>query len=93
MMTTQGEAPVQPTPAETLLDVNDLARLLDCSQDTVYRMVKDPALGFPTPIFFGGRRMRWRASEYNAWVKLRAEMSAEQYTKRAARQRRRPRHD
>jgi excisionase family DNA binding protein len=57
---------------DRLIDVHELARLLDVSPDTVYRMTRDPELGFPQPIDLGRRRMFWRAKEYNEWITQRA---------------------
>jgi prophage regulatory protein len=50
-----------------LLDYNDLARALNLSKMTVYRMVKRGDL--PKPIQLSPQTVRWRADDIKSWIK------------------------
>ena len=57
---------------ERLIDVEELAKLLSCSTDTVWRLARnDPA--FPEPIRFSRKMTRWRLSAVLAWIDAKEE--------------------
>lgn len=70
-MNTQ-EAEVIPAPLdpiEQLIGVEEVARRLSVSEDTVWTMARD---GRFIPPFHVGRLARWRVRDLNRWVEQRA---------------------
>ena len=49
-----------------LIDVKEVARRLDLSERTVWRLSSAGML--PRPVVIGGKSKRWRAEEIAAWV-------------------------
>jgi predicted DNA-binding transcriptional regulator AlpA len=65
MMSHSTQAPPHPEGTPLLIDIHDLARLLDRSVASLYR---DAAAGrLPDAVRLGGSK-RWRAAEITAWV-------------------------
>lgn len=55
----------QPISDSAMLTVADVARLVNCSVRSVYRLVDTGAM--PTPVRIGGLR-RWRRAQIEAWI-------------------------
>jgi predicted DNA-binding transcriptional regulator AlpA len=53
-------------PFVLLIDVKEVARRLDLSERTVWRL--NSAGKLPKPVSIGGKSKRWRAEEIIAWV-------------------------
>jgi predicted DNA-binding transcriptional regulator AlpA len=49
-----------------LIDANEVARRLDLSERTVWRLVAAGKL--PNPISIGDKSKRWRAKDIRSWV-------------------------
>jgi predicted DNA-binding transcriptional regulator AlpA len=57
----------QPPPEEDrLLDMSDLETLIGIKRSAVKNLVSRP--GFPAPVRFSQRLVRWRRSEVWAWI-------------------------
>lgn len=54
------------TPATLLIDSQEVARRLDLSERTVWRLCSAGKL--PKPVSIGSRSKRWRVEEIAAWV-------------------------
>ncbi len=55
-----------PSMAVLLIDAKELARRLDLSERTIWRL--NGAGKLPKPLLIGGKSKRWRAEEIAAWV-------------------------
>lgn len=77
---------ISPDTASRLIDVNNLAKRLDLSTRTLYRMLQRGHL--PQPVRMGSRTVRWRLADVLAYVEgLEARqpgVSAGQSTQQAA---------
>lgn len=69
--------PIEPAtidPHETLFSVEEIARRMEVCKRTVWRMVSEGK--FPAPAIRQGRLIRWRAVQFDEWVRLSAGLPA-----------------
>ena len=65
-MSATENAPTDPIIPALLIDVKEVARRLDLSERTVWRL--HSAAKLPKAVSIGGKSKRWRIDEINAWV-------------------------
>lgn len=51
------------------MTVRQLAGDMRVSVSQVYRIAKNPELGFPTKVHLGANTTRWRTEDYKRWVR------------------------
>ena len=56
---------------DRLLSAEQIGQLVNVHASTVYRWTREGH--FPKPFMVGGGATRWRARDYNEWVKQKAE--------------------
>lgn len=69
-------------PADRLLSVADLARGLAVTERTIRRWIK--CQGFPPPMKFSSKFLRWRMCDVRAWIENNARKAQENAWTKAA---------
>lgn len=50
-----------------MIDIKEVAAMCGIGQSTVWKLLKDPASGFPQPIRFTNRCCRWKVEDIKDW--------------------------